>query len=79
MRKWIVMMTDFGPDNTGTATMRGVAASVDSELQLTDLTNSIEPFNVWQASDALMYTEPFWPAGTVFVSVVDPGDRKSVV
>lgn len=73
MRKWIVMMTDFGPDNTGTATMRGVAASVDSELQLTDLTNSIEPFNVWQASDALMYTEPFWPAGTVFVSVVDPG------
>ena len=73
MRKWIVMMTDFGPDNTGTATMRGVAASVDSELQLTDLTNSIEPFNVWQASDELMYTEPFWPAGTVFVSVVDPG------
>ena len=66
-------MTDFGPDNIGTATMRGVAASVDSELQLTDLTNSIEPFNIWQASDALMYTEPFWPAGTVFVSVVDPG------
>ena len=70
---WIVMMTDFGADNIGTAAMKGVAASVDESLRLEDLTHSIEPFNVWQASDALMYAEPFWPKGTVFVSVVDPG------
>lgn len=67
------MMTDFGITDIGMAAMKGVAVSVDPGLQVTELTNVIEPFNVWQASDALMYTEPFWPAGTVFVSVVDPG------
>lgn len=66
-------MTDFGTDNLGTAAMRGVCASVCEDLKLADLTNNIEPFNVWQASDALLYAEPFWPKGTVFVSVVDPG------
>ena len=73
----IVWQTDFTLSWGAVASMRGVPASVDSELQLTDLTNSIEPFNIWQASDALMYTEPFWPAGTVFVSVVDPGGGTS--
>lgn len=66
-------MTDFGITDIGMAAMKGVAVSVDPELKVTELTNVIEPFNVWQASDALMYTEPFWPSGTVFVSVVDPG------
>lgn len=69
----IVFMTDFGPDNQGAAAMAGVCASVDNELVCTNLTHSISPFNTWQASNALMYVVPFWPAGTVFVSVVDPG------
>lgn len=73
MNKWVVMMTDFGINDIGMAAMKGVCASVDPSLQVTELTNVIEPFNVWEASDALMYAEPFWPAGTVFVSVVDPG------
>lgn len=69
----IVMMTDFGADNSGTAAMEGVCVSVDDELLCTNLTHSISPFNTWQASSSLMYVVPFWPAGTVFVSVVDPG------
>jgi len=69
----IVLMTDFGTDNAGTAAMEGVIASIDNELICTNLTHKIDPFNTWQASGALMYVAPFWPAGTVFVSVVDPG------
>ena len=69
----IVLMTDFGADNAGTAAMEGVCASIDNSLVCTSLTHSISPFNTWQASGALMYVVPFWPAGTVFVSVVDPG------
>ncbi len=69
----IVMMTDFGTDNQGTAAMEGVCVSVDSDLICSSLTHSISPYNTWQASAALMYVVPFWPAGTVFVSVVDPG------
>lgn len=66
-------MTDFGSDNMGTAAMEGVISSIDNELICTNLTHKISPFNTWQASGALMYVVPFWPAGTVFVSVVDPG------
>ena len=69
----VVLMTDFGTDNLGTAAMEGVCASVDNELVCTNMTHNISPFNTWQASNALMYVVPFWPAGTVFVSVVDPG------
>lgn len=69
----VVLMTDFGIDNMGTAAMEGVISSIDNELICTNLTHNITPFNTWQASGALMYVVPFWPAGTVFVSVVDPG------
>ena len=78
----IVLMTDFGAENQGRAAMEGVCISVDSELICTSLTHNISPFNTWQASSALMYVVPFWPAGTVFVSVVDPGvgtSRKACV
>lgn len=69
----VVLMTDFGIDNMGTAAMEGVISTIDNELICTNLTHNIAPFNTWQASGALMYVVPFWPAGTVFVSVVDPG------
>ena len=69
----VVLMTDFGSDNMGKAAMEGVILSIDNELICTQLTHRIDPFNTWQASGALMYVVPFWPAGTVFVSVVDPG------
>ena len=67
------MQTDFGVDNLSVATMRGVAMIVDPELRVFDATHAINQFDVLAASDALIYTIPFWPEGTVFVSVVDPG------
>ncbi len=78
----IVFMTDFGADNQGVAVMEGVCACVDSELRCTNLTHSIPPFHTWDASMALDYVVPFWPQGTIFVSVVDPGvgtSRKACV
>lgn len=53
--------------------MRGVVKQVDRELECYDITHDIEQFNVLAASRELMYVEPFWPKGTIFVSVVDPG------
>lgn len=69
----VLLMTDFGLDNLGAASMTGVITSIDNEVICTNLTHGITPFNTWQASGALMYVVPFWPAGTIFVSVVDPG------
>ena len=62
--------------------MKGVAVGVSAELDIYDLTHEIPVFNIWEASLRLVQTAEYWPAGTVFVSVVDPGvgtDRKSVV
>ena len=81
-RRALVLSSDFGTTERFVASMKGVALGVDPTLQIHDLTHQIEPFNVWQASYMLAGTIDFWPEGTVFVSVVDPGvgtDRRSVV
>ncbi len=78
----IVFQTDFGLKDGAVAAMKGVAMGVDSSLKLFDLTHEIPAYNVWEAAYRLQQTVPHWPAGTVFVSVVDPGvgtNRRSVV
>ena len=81
-KKPLVLMSDFGLKERFVASMKGVALSVDENLKIYDLTHLIEPFNIWEASNTLAGTVKYWPKGTVFVSVVDPGvgtKRKSVV
>jgi S-adenosylmethionine hydrolase len=78
----IVYQTDFGLKDGAVSARRGVAVSVDPSLRLEDLTHEIPAFDIWQGAYRLNSTAPYWPPGTVFVSVVDPGvgtDRKSVV
>jgi S-adenosylmethionine hydrolase len=62
--------------------MKGVAFGVSNDLKIFDLTHEIPAYNIWEAAYRLEQTARYWPAGTVFVSVVDPGvgsERKSVV
>jgi S-adenosylmethionine hydrolase len=78
----VVFQTDFGTKDGAVSAMKGVASSVDPSLKLYDLTQEIPAYNIWEAAYRLDQTVPYWPAGTVFVSVVDPGvgtNRKSVV
>jgi S-adenosylmethionine hydrolase len=80
--KTVVFQTDFGLKDGAVAAMKGVAMGVDSSLKLFDLTHEIPAYNIWEAAYRLQQTVSYWPAGTVFVSVVDPGvgtSRKSVV
>jgi S-adenosylmethionine hydrolase len=78
----LVLQTDFGLKDGAVSAMKGVAFGVDRTLPLYDLTHEIPAYNIWEASYRLYQTLQYWPKGTVFVSVVDPGvgtDRKSVV
>jgi S-adenosylmethionine hydrolase len=80
--KIVVYQTDYGLKDGAVSEMKGVAMSVEPSLKLFDITHEIPAYNVWEAAYRLQQTVPFWPAGTVFVSVVDPGvgtERKSVV
>lgn len=81
-RPVLVLLSDFGTTERFVASMKGVAMSVDGNLQIHDLTHDVEPYDIWQASYLLSGTIEFWPKGTVFVAVIDPGvgtKRKSVV
>jgi S-adenosylmethionine hydrolase len=80
--KTLVFQSDFGLKDGAVSAMKGVASGVSADIKMYDVTHEIPAFNIWEASYRLMQTAPYWPAGTVFVSVVDPGvgtDRKSVV
>ena len=81
MRK-LVFQSDFGLGDGAVSAMKGIAYGVDGNLIVGDVTHDISPFNIWEASYRLSQVVDFWPEGTVFVSVVDPGvgsDRRSVV
>jgi S-adenosylmethionine hydrolase len=81
MKGTLVFQSDFGLSDGAVSAMYGVAHSVDSTIRLFDLTHDISPFNIWEGSYRLHQTAGYWPEGTVFVSVVDPGvgsGRRSV-
>ena len=62
--------------------MRKLLRLVSSNLIIRHLTHEITPFNIFEASYRLYQAINYWPAGTVFVSVVDPGvgtTRRAVV
>lgn len=76
-RNAVVIQADFGG-----AVMPGVVFAVDKEIPIFTVQPLIDLYNIDAAARNLIYTAPVWPAGTVFVSVVDPGvgtKRKSVV
>ncbi|EGD8419027.1 acetolactate synthase [Shigella boydii] len=78
----LILQTDFSLKDGAVSAMKGVAFSVDHNLKIFDLTHEIPPYNIWEGAYRLYQTASYWPQGSVFVSVVDPGvgtDRKSVV
>jgi len=81
MKKPLIIQTDFGTADGAVSTMYGVAYSVSPDLVITDLTHDIPQYDIWEASYRLIQTVSYWPEGTVFVSVVDPGvgsTRRSI-
>ncbi|MEG1992835.1 MAG: SAM-dependent chlorinase/fluorinase [Acetivibrio sp.] len=73
MKKMIIMQSDFGRDSGLVSCMHGMCKLVDKELEIHDITHEIPAFQIKEASYTLQYTVPYWPEGSVFVSVVDPG------
>lgn len=81
-KQFLVFQSDFSNRDGAVSAMHGVALSVCPTLSIHEITHNITPFHIWEASYRLVQTVPFWPEGTVFVSVVDPGvgsNRRSVV
>jgi S-adenosylmethionine hydrolase len=76
----LVILTDFGTQDGAVSAMKGVAYSVSQDLLISDLSH--ENPSIFDGAYRLFQTEQYWPEGTVFVAVVDPGvgtKRLSVV
>ncbi|MBZ5530346.1 MAG: S-adenosyl-l-methionine hydroxide adenosyltransferase family protein [Acidobacteriia bacterium] len=78
----IVFMTDFGLADDSVAICRGVTYSIMPSVRIVDLTHDVTPFSILDGARFLFGATPYYPAGTVFVAVIDPGvgsTRKAIV
>lgn len=73
MKPILVFQTDFTYKEGAVCAMYGVVKSVDRQLEIIDGTHEIPKYDTWSASYRMHQTMKFWPEGTIFVSVVDPG------
>ena len=75
-------MTDFGVVDDSVALCKGVMYGITPNLRIVDLTHQVNAFSIRDGARFLFGATPYFPAGTVFVVVVDPGvgsSRKAVV
>jgi S-adenosylmethionine hydrolase len=78
----IVFMTDFGVVDDSVALCKGVMYSIMPEVRIVDLTHEVTPFSILDGARFLYGATPYYPAGTVFVVVIDPtvgSTRKAIV
>jgi len=78
----VVFMTDFGTVDDSVTICKGVMYSVLPTLRIVDLSHQVTPFSIFDGARFLFGATPYYPAGTVFVTVIDPGvgtERKAII
>ena len=78
----IVFMTDFGTANDAVAICKAVILGIAPNARIMDITHQVTPFQIEEASRFLFGVTPYYPSGTVFLVVVDPGvgtSRKAII
>jgi len=72
-RPIVAFLTDFGTRDPYVGAMKGVVLSICPDVTLVDLSHDIAPHDVRAGARALAACCDYYPAGTIFVAVVDPG------
>jgi hypothetical protein len=78
----IVFMTDFGTANDAVAICKAVIVGIVPNVRIMDITHQVTPFSIAEGARFLAGVTPYYPSGTVFLVVVDPGvgtSRKAVI
>ena len=78
----VVFLSDFGTADDAVAAVKGVMLGIAPRLQVIDLTHQVRPYAIADGARLLADTAPYYPKGTVFLAVVDPGvgsTRKPMV
>ena len=69
----IVLLTDFGTEDWFVGTMKGVIASIAPKAHVIDLCHDIPPGDIRAGAFGLLSSYRYFPRGSIFVAVVDPG------
>jgi len=69
----IALLTDLGLQDQYVASMKGVMLSINSAINIVDITHEIQPYRIHQAAYVLWSVYNYFPNGTIFVNIVDPG------
>jgi len=81
-RPLVVFMTDFGTANDAVAICKAVMLGIAPDIRIMDISHQVTPFSIEEGARFLAGVTPYYPSGTVFVGVIDPGvgtNRKAVV
>ncbi len=73
MRPVIALLSDFGTRDHYAGTMKGVMIGICPDLTLLDITHDITPHDVVEGALQLAASYRYFPAGTIFLAIVDPG------
>ncbi|MFA5079532.1 MAG: SAM-dependent chlorinase/fluorinase [Dehalococcoidia bacterium] len=82
MSRVITLTTDFGTGDGYVASMKGVILGINPQATVVDISHSVEPQSIRQASFILHTSWRYFPEGSIHVVVVDPGvgsHRKAVI
>ncbi|HKZ54005.1 MAG TPA: SAM-dependent chlorinase/fluorinase [Anaerolineales bacterium] len=69
----IVLLTDFHPQDTYIGVMKGVLATLAPRARVIDLAHGLPIGDIHQAAFKLWQATPYFPEGSIYVAVVDPG------
>jgi S-adenosyl-L-methionine hydrolase (adenosine-forming) len=72
-RPVIALLTDFGVRDHYAGTMKGVILGICPDVTLVDISHDLPPHDVLAAALELDASYRYFPAGTIFLVVVDPG------
>lgn len=78
----IVFMTDFGTANDAVAICKAVMLGIAPDARIMDITHQVTPFSIEEGARFLAGVTPYYPAGTIFAVVIDPGvgtSRKAII
>src|SRR5437899_12664643 len=81
-RPAIVFMTDFGTANDAVAICKAVMVGIAPDARIMDITHQVTPYQIEEGARFLAAVSPYYPAGTVFLAVIDPGvgtPRKAII
>jgi len=73
MRPLLALLTDFGTRDHYTGTMKGVALGICADATIVDITHEVPPHDVLAGALELAAAYKYFPPGTIFIVVVDPG------